>query len=1581
MKRVSNIFILLSYLIFNLLFLNLNSKNFALAQRGVSSFGNRVDIIDISKEIVLDLNDEIRSNIYLNGGKIKLEDDTRFVGDKFLQSTGTVNLQNYQIILGRPSSTVTSTIYWDGNKGSIAFDGRTYLTSQWTFSGSCMIEGNNNILDLTRTGSIIVERGSTLKLKNLHIMGMHGENINNLDEHCTVILENVTCDLSGDFDFNCGKCEIYKYVDLSGSYTFFYDSVQTITIHKETVCQISKDLSWSIRTKDSSGGHRPFYFEDKTSEIRIDSSRIKIGPEGVVFTRGWMGVYGKTDLELTCTEYGKGLQIGDGLAENDFEMVFYPASTVVAHAGCFVVDCVNPNSIKSLSGFSKLHRLSNNDFYIQKDFNMGNLSVYIDSPTNMYVADGATAYYDDCKFMFDGVKFETTSTRYMDSVLLLSGNQEIFIQEGKMPLYAMIYGSGNILHGSGSMSGKVMMFGADAELIYGLDGQMINDIELNDGTLTLERDLEFAGQNNVKTSGYINLKNNDFVLGVRDMTMTSTLYFIGDHGSINLNSTLFLTSQWTFSGACTLNGNGNILDFTRTGSLVFERGATIKLKNVHLVGMCNENVNSLDEDVHVILDNVVCDLGGDFDCNCGTFEIYNYLDINGSYTFYYDSAQSFTIHKQTVLEVSKDVSLALRTKNSSGGNTPFWFENDTAEIKFNNSTIAIGSAGVKFIHGIMGIEGKVYLDLNSTGSVNGIIIGDGTETGNFYINFYPAATFVASAGDVVINNADANSIVSLSDSSRLERLSGNNFYIQKDFNLNNLVVSLDSPTNMYVDDGVNAYYRNCRFVLPDYGVKFLTTSKRYMDSVLLLNGNEEIFIEEGNLPLYLTALNTGNKLHGSGSMSGAIILGGPGSEIKLGLEGQILNNITLNYGKVTLDKDIELAGNKFFTGSGTVVLGVNDLMLGNQVLNTNSVIYWDGNYGSVSLNAKLNLSSQWTFSNYCILNGKNHILDLTTGGTLFVERNSTLVLKDINVYGIQYENVECYDDSGLIILDNCIFTLVKDFHYNRGGCHVYNYVELHGEHDLYLDTNKTMSIFNHSTFALNKNITAKLRTINTDADKYPVWFEDDTSEFKADNSAFELGVKGAKFETGKMSIYGDVLMTMNSTDTSNGLHVGNGTYAGDFDMVFYPGATLTTQGGNVVIDSYAPDIIKSMSLYCKLIRKNANHFYIKNNFEISNITVAFDMDTTMDITDGKDVIYDQCNFEITNVKFCATAQRYSDSIMLLNGNDGICIQAGILPMYVAVNGAGNTLNGSGSMNGEIILLDHNANLSLSLDGQVLKSITLNGGRCTLAKDTDFGQGVQFKTTGTVDLGSSNLALGTLDSNCTCTLYYDSAQGSIDLNSMVTLSGTWTFSGNCTLNGNGNILWLKPTAQIIVERGSMLRLLNLRIKDLAGNNIKCLDDSGTIIFADSKTMLAGDYTFDTGKFGVNIEFEVYGNNSFIYSSPEISDIYMCSNFKFMPGTTFSYAPSTANKDLIRFGGSKSKLCLDSATLHSTETGIRLIVGTLEVAGESHITSDATCLAEGIVFGDGINVANNFNFEPLNSALLNLASGHLVYDNVV
>ena len=54
---------------------------------------------------------------------------------------------------------------------------------------------------------------------------------------------------------------------------------------------------------------------------------------------------------------------------------------------------------------------------------------------------------------------------------------------------------------------------------------------------------------------------------------------------------------------------------------------------------------------------------------------------------------------------------------------------------------------------------------------------------------------------------------------------------------------------------------------------------------------------------------------------------------------------------------------------------------------------------------------------------------------------------------------------------------------------------------------------------------------------------------------------------------------------------------------------------------------------------------------------------------------------------------------------------------------------------------------------------------------------------------------------------------------------------------------------------------------------------------------------------------------------------------------------------------SILELNSATLHSTATGLQLTRGAVVVKGDSFLSSDATIVEEAIRFGDGILAAND------------------------
>jgi hypothetical protein len=99
----------------------------------------------------------------------------------------------------------------------------------------------------------------------------------------------------------------------------------------------------------------------------------------------------------------------------------------------------------------------------------------------------------------------------------------------------------------------------------------------------------------------------------------------------------------------------------------------------------------------------------------------------------------------------------------------------------------------------------------------------------------------------------------------------------------------------------------------------------------------------------------------------------------------------------------------------------------------------------------------------------------------------------------------------------------------------------------------------------------------------------------------------------------------------------------------------------------------------------------------------------------------------------------------------------------------------------------------------------------------------------------------------------------------------------------------------------------------------------------------------------------------------------------PGSTFSYASPTSDRDLIAME-CESVFLFEDATLHSTATGLSLTEGTLRFDGESCIQSDATIKSEGIMVGNGIDVGCDTIVEVLEESILEIASGYFVYNNV-
>jgi hypothetical protein len=1533
---------------------------------GTGDISGNIILQDSSTELTLAFDGLLLESVTMNGGKVILSRNTDLILDSTFSGSGTVDLSVYKLNLGTQDLSWTSSIYWDGNNARLALNSKTSLSSTWTFSGNCVLEGYGQELVLKDTANIIVERGSTLRFKGISIENISGTKIRCLDDSGKIILDNIQAQFDGDYSLSVGQFEIMNNVDLSGTSTCNYYSNNPVYVHSCSELRVKDGLTLNLDNQNTEA----LIFTDNTSVFRLFNANFNIGSYGQVFSKGKMIIDGAVNVSVNSTSTSNAVFLGNGVEEEDLTLIFNAASSLNMVKGHIVYDIVNPSKLISMSNTAKIFRGARSNFYLKQDINFANVTFEVETGAVINMADSKTMNYKNCDTIISGVRFLTTGSRYNSYTTLLSGGDSVFISEGIFPMYLLVMNTGNVLRGSGCMSGGIILAHSATELTLILAGNFSNNITMNDGSLVLGQDFHITDDNMLVGNGSVDLSNNSLYLGSKDKDWTGSIYWDGDIGHIHLNSKISLSNTWTISGNCIINGNNNELYLEDKGNIIVERGSILTLKNILLSGLSEYQLRCMDNSGVIILDNSTLMLDGNYTVSLGSAEFINKVDISGTGTFCYYSNKSSLIHKNSILTVCDGMTFRIGDYT----NQPLTFYNVTSKLKQENSNFYIGELGVLITKGTTIHDGTVNIEMDSTSTANGLQFGDGTVENDLTVLFNPSSVLNIRNGHVLYNITDANKFNSRSTYAKIVRYAPSYFYINQDVVFDNLIFDVDNNSVMDVADGKTVSYQNCESVFN--GGKFKTNGSRYNSYTNLLAGSDSIFVSEGTLPMYAYVMSTGNMIYGSGSYSGGIILNDSNTELIFDLDGVLSNNVTMNNGSIVLNSDLQIIEDNMFVGNGSIDLAGNCLYLGAKDKDWTGSIYWDGNFGSVCLNSKISLSNTWTISGNCTINGQGVLLDLQKDGNIIVERGSTLKLKNIEIHGISGYNIRCLDDNAKIILDNVNWVQDADYTFSIGQLEILKSVDFTGSYTFFYSSSKTVTVNANSSWNFLECTKIYLNT----STNIPVWFTNKTSRFCLQNSTCEVGSAGWYATRGGFDLRGRVDLEFNSTSTANGLILGNGTSSGDVEYLCHPGSDIHLHAGHFTYDLTTPNGFNSMSASAKVIRYAGNHMYVKKTLLLDNIIVELDLASTLDVADEEEVKYSNCKIILPMVKYLTTSGRYNAVTALLDGDDEIFMHEGVLPLYLLIQNDGNTIRGNGSFSGGIILQDSDAELTFDLDGKLLNNVTLNNSKIILSNDLDFGSGVHFLGGGIIDLNANRVSFGSQDLNYTCTMYWDGDGGQLELNSTVGLYGTWTFSGDCKIKGNYNIIDLSMGGNIVVECGSTLTLEDIRIKGLSGTNIQCADDAGIINFNETKCWLTNNYNFEKGKFNVIGNVEMHGAYTFSYQSSQQSSISVGSSFYVKPDSIFSYAPCVAQKGLISLPNSSSKIILDSATLHSTTTGLQLTKGTLEVEGTCYLSSDATYRAEGIVFGDGISEANDLNVDINPESSLELQSGYLVNKNL-
>ena len=220
---------------------------------------------------------------------------------------------------------------------------------------------------------------------------------------------------------------------------------------------------------------------------------------------------------------------------------------------------------------------------------------------------------------------------------------------------------------------------------------------------------------------------------------------------------------------------------------------------------------------------------------------------------------------------------------------------------------------------------------------------------------------------------------------------------------------------------------------------------------------------------------------------------------------------------------------------------------------------------------------------------------------------------------------------------------------------------------------------------------------------------------------------------------------------------------------------------------------------------------------------------------------------------------------------------------------------------------------------------------------------------------------------------------IELPDMQTLTSNMTFSGTTLIEGFGNKIMMGNSV-ITVRPGGRLTMQDIFVEGLKQNNIRCQGTSASLKLKNAVLCLSNDYSFTSGRILFEMDVRMVGTNVFGYRPTNASSkILPCSRLMMDIGTTFSYAPVSANRDLLGMADRSSVFFLNGCTVQSTVTGMRLTNGTLVVDHKNQFyNTGALSASEAIAFGNG-TAANDLAVEILPGGKIQLQSGELVYAN--
>ena len=1171
-------------------------------------------------------------------------------------------------------------------------------------------------------------------------------------------------------------------------------------------------------------------------------------------------------------------------------------------------------------------------------------------------------------------------TPYIQTTII--GNKTAVFIIPNAPIFP-VGDTNNIMLGFGSFQGGFTLENNSTQCIFDSVFPVSGTVNMNGGTLYLQQDLILTETINLQGLGTIIGNNHTIEFASSISSLPSNFTLIKD---VNLyfKSDVTLNSSLNIQGKCLISSTDNRTISLANGQLSLAAESELTLQNITLKDVTESNLRAYNETVHIIADNATCILAGNLTLDHGTITIRNKSSLVGPYTLTCSTSANCIIDTNSTLVLDGNLEL-LFGRYSPSSQEPITFIDASSTLQCGFCTLHITNSGAQFTNGTIAFMGNANLITDSKTDPYGFTFGNNTAGHDMTVYLGPGSLTTYISGIFTYNNFNADGYTSSSENSTIYIKGDTTFYLATDYTYPRNTIVEDSRARPILAPGVSTYFNNCSIYISAYGTVRLDTYADYPNSfyAILKSGNS-IVLDNGTLVLYTLVTDQNTKITGVGAIASPIIFQ-PNTALSVGIQGSINNYIQLNNSRLTLANDLTYNYTDF-ASSGTIDLGSYTLTRKYKSGSIfSSSMTFTGTLGTLNLTQDATLQASWNFYGNITVEGNGNSLDLGNGN-ITVHPGAIVTFKNIKLSNVSEQSLTAAYGAS-VTFDNISVILTGDLNADSGTFAIKNNVYLTGPYTLSYKSNEPCTIEQNAALILDNGITFSCGKTSITSNE-PILFTDATSVLACRLCTLHITGSGMQLTKGTLSFEGTSRVIVDSTDPTCGLIFGNSPVASDDLAVnFSAGCNTYLLGGvinynNVSPDKYLnsatssvltlyPDLILYMSTSCNLPGNTFIEIY-SGTF----VTMLFAPGTRLNLNNTQLNIPGYGNATYTGHFESPTGS----AAVKLDSNDYIYLTSGT-PGNVIVDGSGTSIIGTGFIQTPLILTSTNASTQISLQGPFAGDLDLNGGTLTLLSDLSL-LSPNLSSNGLIDLGTNTL-YRKMPANQT--VFAQSVEflgdlATISLEGDYVLSCTWTFHGNVTIDGNGNTLSFDGGSIVIADE-SNLAFKNIKLTNITDPSIKCLNNSGSIIFDNTTLVLAGDCQYTTGAFSIKNLVTISGPYTFLYDSSISSTVEANSTLLLADGVKFDFgkvAPNSAQPLIL--AAYSSTLDCNQCTLHTTGYGATLSRGILKFDGSVVLEGDSTDTARGLVFGDHTTAENDLQVIFGAGCIARVQSGALTYNNI-